>query len=91
MMEIEFTEQAIEDIKFHKKSGNKSAVRKIKELLEDIQQHPETGIGKPEALEHNLKGYWSRRIVGKHRLIYKIEYDRVVVCIVAARTHYQEK
>jgi len=46
---------------------------RIKELLQDIRKNPFQGIGKPEALKYDLKGCWSRRITGEHRLVYKVE------------------
>ncbi len=49
---------------------NKNVYKKIAELLFDISRNNFTGKGKPEALKHNLKGYWSRRITDEHRLVY---------------------
>lgn len=66
---LRFSDQAKEDIKFHKKSGNKSVVNKIILLLEEVAQVPFKGTGKPELLKHALNGYWSRRINREHRLI----------------------
>lgn len=37
---------------------------------EDARRHPFTGLGKPEALKGDLRGWWSRRITGAHRLVY---------------------
>ncbi|MEQ8814513.1 MAG: Txe/YoeB family addiction module toxin [Thalassobaculum sp.] len=48
------------------------AVRRIRDLVEDARRHPFTGIGKPEALRGNLQGWWSRRITGQHRLVYRV-------------------
>ena len=64
---------------------------KIKELLKDIKRTPFLGIGKPEPLRYDLKGYWSRRITGEHRLVYKIEGKRGVdqkCYIIQCRFHY---
>lgn len=47
-------------------------VNKIKELIKAIKQHPFKGTGKPEPLKYDLKGFWSRRISGEHRLVYKV-------------------
>ena len=58
-MEIIYKDKALLDIKYWKKSGNKQAQNKISELIKDIIQHPETGIGKPEQLKHELTGLWS--------------------------------
>jgi toxin YoeB len=46
--------------------------RKIITLINDIIRQPFTGLGKPEPLKHDLKGYWSRRITDEHRLVYKV-------------------
>jgi toxin YoeB len=56
-------------------------------MIKEIQRTPFDGIGKPEALKHDLSGYWSRRINEAHRLIYKVEND--VLTIVQCRGHYQ--
>jgi toxin YoeB len=52
-MEIIFSSEALKDLDYWKKSGNKKAIEKIKALLEEIQLNPFTGTGKPEALKHN--------------------------------------
>lgn len=61
-------------------------MEKIKQLLEEIQQAPFEGTGKPEALKHNWNGYWSRRITSEHRLVYKVENDTIL--IAQLRYHY---
>lgn len=83
---LDFTEQANEDIAFHKKSGNLKLLNKIFQLLNDTLKHPYEGIGKPQPLKHNLSGCWSRRINREHRLIYEIENNRVV--ILSLKGHY---
>jgi toxin YoeB len=59
---------------------------KINRLIKDISRQPFKGLGKPEPLKHNLKGYWSRRITEEHRLIYKFEDD--IIKIVSMKGHY---
>jgi len=58
-VEIDFHDQALDDIDFWKKSGNKSVQSRITKLLESIRITPYSGIGKPELLKHELSGYWS--------------------------------
>ena len=53
--------EAEEDLAYWKATGNKRIMRRITKLLEDILQHPFTGIGKPEPLKGDLHGVWSRR------------------------------
>jgi toxin YoeB len=71
------------------KSGDKTSLRKIQQIFEELELHPTTGIGNPELLKHNLSGFWSRRINKKDRLIYQIieEPDHLVV-IISALGHY---
>ena len=83
---LRFSEQAKEDIRQHKKSGNKAIVNKITLFLEELTEHPFTGTGKPEPLKHALAGCWSRRINREHRLVYEVSEDMVFV--LSARGHY---
>lgn len=64
---------------------------KINELLNDIRRRPFAGIGKPESLRGDLSGWWSRRISGEHRLVYRVAGKRGVdqrVEIAQCRYHY---
>ena len=65
---------------------DKKIVKRINELLKDIERNGNTGIGKPEPLKHELQGLWSRRIDDCHRLVYQLENDEVT--IVSCRLHY---
>ncbi len=83
---LDFSDQAIEDVAYHKKSGNKAILKKLFILLDEITEHPFTGTGKPEALKHNLSGKWSRRINQEHRLIYE-GFNNYVI-IHSLKDHY---
>jgi len=64
---------------------DKKTLKKINELIRDIERSPMEGIGKPEALKFELSGFWSRRIDAEHRLVYRvIEKD---LHILACRYH----
>ncbi len=65
---------------------DRRVLKRINTLLADTQRNGNNGIGKPEALQHDVAGYWSRRITDEHRLLYKIAGDEV--CIAACRYHY---
>ena len=67
-------------------SENSTVFNKINELIKQCLRTPFKGIGKPEPLRKNLKGYWSRRITGEHRLVYKYENDTLI--IIQCRYHY---
>lgn len=84
---LRFSEQAKEDIKYHKKSGNKTVVNKITLFLEELTEHPFTGTGKPELLKHSLAGSWSRRINREHRLVYEVA--DTIVSVLSAKGHYE--
>ena len=66
---------------------DKKTVKRINDLLRDIARDGRAGLGKPEPLRHNLTGYWSRRITGEHRLVYRV--DGSTVHIAACRYHYK--
>lgn len=88
MYTIYFAETADEDIKRWKKSGQQIVMKRISKLLADIQQHPETGIGKPEGLRYDLSGKYSRRINDEHRLVYTIDEETHSVTILSLYGHY---
>ncbi len=66
---------------------DKKILKKINELIKDIQRNGNEGLGSPEPLRHQLSGFWSRRITIEHRLIYKITEDTIV--ILACAKHYK--
>ena len=67
---------------------NKKTLKKINELIKDIQRSPFAGIGSPEPLKHNLSGLWSRRIDQENRIVYFTEDE--IVHIIACRGHYED-
>ena len=88
---LEFTKTALEDIEKHKLAGDKKVLSKLEQRLNELRDHPLTGTGRPEALRHDLQGLYSRRINRKHRLVYGIKEESVVVIVVSAYTHYGDK
>ena len=88
---LKLTVDALEDIEYLKKAGDKATLKKLAVLLEELTEHPRTGTGQPEELKYNLSGCWSRRINAKHRLVYRIEDEQVIVIILFARGHYLDK
>jgi len=81
-----FSENAWQDFMAWVREDRKIA-RRINELLTDIERNGHEGIGKPEALRHDLSGYWSRRITQKDRLIYT--FDEKNIYIAAYKGHYE--
>jgi toxin YoeB len=87
-MRIIFSKNAWEDYTSWQ-TEDKKILRKINNLIKDIQRSPYEGIGKPEPLKFDLAGLWSRRIDLEHRLVYKIEDNDLL--IYAGKYHYDNK
>ena len=73
-MTKQFTDEAWKDYLYWFENDKKQ-LKKINELLKEIERSPFEGIGKPEPLKFNLKGFWSRRIDHEHRIVYKVESE----------------
>ena len=84
-MDIFWDKTAWEDYLYWQ-DNDKKVLRKINSLIKECQPTPFEGIGKPEPLRQNLTGFWSRRITGEHRLVYKSENE--VLYIAQCRYHY---
>lgn len=84
-MKLIFSENAWDDYLYWQKN-DKKILKRINQLISDIQRSPFEGIGKPEPLKHALSGYWSRRIDSEHRIVYRAENDSVL--IAQLRYHY---
>ncbi len=82
---VAFSRQAWADYQ-HWMDNDPATARRLTRLIADCLRHPTEGIGKPEALKHDLAGCWSRRITKEHRLVYKVEGHRCL--IVQCRYHY---
>ena len=67
---------------------DRKVLKKIAELIKDTLRHPFEGLGKPEPLKGNYKGYWSRRISDEHRLIYKVTDEFII--IASCKYHYED-
>ncbi len=91
-MNILFSKTAWEQYLEWQKEDAKIVAR-IHELLRAIQRDPFKGVGKPEPLRQNLKGYWSRRINVEHRLVYRIigkQQEGQRVEVLTCRYHYSK-
>ena len=84
-MKLIFAEAAWQDYCYWQQQ-DKQMLKRINQLIQEIQREPFTGIGKPEPLKHALSGYWSRRINDEHRIVYKVENEALL--IAQLRHHY---
>ena len=89
--DIELTELALDGIKTFRKSGDLQALKKLNKLLTELEEHPTTGTGQVEPLKGDKSGLWSRRITGKHRLIYSINDTEIKVLVISTYGHYEDK
>jgi len=85
MRKIIFEESAFQDF-IEWATIDKKLYQRIVDLIMDILRQPFSGIGKPEPLKYDLKGYWSRRINDEHRLVYKVNDEAVI--IVSCKYYY---
>ena len=63
-------------------------LRRLNRIIEDCARSPFAGIGKPEPLMGDYAGWWSRRIDGEHRLVYRVVGDDLL--IAQCRYHYHK-
>ncbi len=90
MYSIDFKKQATIDLVALAKNEPK-AFAKAQAIIRELREHPRTGTGKPEQLSGDRSGQWSRRITKKHRLVYEIHDTEVLVLILTAYGHYDDK
>lgn len=84
-MRLVFTPNGWSDYR-HWQATDRTTLKRINRLLDDVLRDPFDGIGKPEPLRHAVAGCWSRRITEEHRLVYLVDGDDEVV--LQARYHY---
>lgn len=82
-----WSDVAWEDFCYWQMQGRKT-LKRILELLKDIDRNGYDGIGKPERLTGDLSAYWSRRIDEKNRIVYRMDGD--TIRIVQCGTHYRD-
>jgi toxin YoeB len=86
-MNIAFEQGAFDDFSCWA-TADKKLYKRLVSLIKETARNPYTGLGKPEALKYELQGYWSRRINDEHRLVYKVEADRLI--IISCKYHYKK-
>jgi len=85
-MKINFTETGWCDYLYWEWQ-DKKILRRINNLIEDIERNGHDGIGKPEPLRNDMSGWWSRRIDDKNRLVYRL-IDNEAMEILQCKGHY---
>ncbi len=88
-MNVGFWPTAWEDY-LHWQTQDHKLCDKINGMIDECRRHPFRGTGKPEPLGGNLSGWWSRRISGEHRMVYRVKGSGTeqVLQIAQCRYHY---
>ncbi|MDA3927039.1 MAG: Txe/YoeB family addiction module toxin [Kiritimatiellae bacterium] len=84
-MSLLWTDDAWEDYVYWQ-SQDRKTLKRVNQIVRDIQRSPYEGIGKPEPLKGDLSGWWSRRIDDKNRVVYRLQGDSPE--IAQCRGHY---
>jgi toxin YoeB len=84
-MNLVFSQQAWEDYLYWQ-GQDKKLLQRINAIIKECARTPFEGIGKPEPLRGDLRGWWSRRIDREHRLVYRVEDE--ALHIAQCRYHY---
>ena len=89
-MRLSFTPRGWADY-VHWQETDLTLLGRVNALIKDALRTPFTGIGKPEPLLGEMKGWWSRRITGEHRLVYRVSGsgEAQALEIASCRYHYR--
>lgn len=87
-MKVVFSDNAWEDY-LHWQNADRKVLQRLNKLIKECQRTPFEGIGKPEPLKGDLKGWWSRRVTDEDRLVYRVSgQDDPALEIAQCRYHY---
>jgi len=81
------TNEAWKDYRYWQQH-NAVTIERINTLITEMKKTPFSGMGKPEVLQGDLLGFWSRRIDETHRLIYTVDGSRLT--IISCRYRYKD-
>jgi toxin YoeB len=87
MRDLIFKQTAWEDYLYWQRQDQKT-LRRINQLLQDIDRNGYEGVGRPEPLKHEFSGWWSRRIDETNRLIYRVKDESIEIAQCGA--HYRD-
>ncbi len=83
-----WTDRAWEDYLYWQ-GQDRRTLKKVNQLITDIERNGYTGIGKPEPLRGDLSGWWSRHIDNANRIVYRLKNGNVE--IAQCKGHYDDK
>lgn len=88
-MKVSFSDNGWEGY-LHWQAGSPADLSRLNRLIEECRRSPFKGLGRPELLKNDLKGWWSRRLTQEDRLIYRVTGtapDQTLE-IIQCRFHY---
>lgn len=83
---IFYTKRAVKDVEKIKRAGLANTTM---ELIELISENPFTNPPRFEKLVGDMQGAYSRRINYQHRLVYKVDKEKMQILILKMWTHYE--
>lgn len=88
-MKLCFSDEGWDDYQ-HWVNNDPKTLKRLNQLIEECRRNPFKGTGKPEPLKQDLRGWWSRRINGEDRLVYRVQGKgkEQVLEIIQCRLHY---
>jgi len=87
---LDYTDKAIDGL-MDLKMSEPAAFKKARKLLKELAEHPFLGTGHPHPLTGDKSGQWARSITKKHRLVYSVKETEVIVIVLSAYGHYDDK
>lgn len=88
---VNLSEKAEKDLRKIYKSGDNKSIKRLERIFNELQENPFKGIGSPKALKYRYKGFWSRKINEKDRLVYEVKEAVISIFVVSALGHYDDK
>lgn len=89
MYKIEFSDLALSQLKKLMKSEPQT-FKQFERLMPELEEHPYTGTGHPHQLRY-VPGVWSRKLDKKNRIRYMVNDTTIVVFVISAMGHYDDK
>lgn len=89
MYAIEFSDEARKEL-FKLMKSDIKAFKKFESLIPELKEHLYTGTGSPHQLRY-VRGVWSRKLDKKNRLLYAVDDEKVIVFVISAKGHYDDK
>jgi toxin YoeB len=88
MYRIKYEKKALKQLRLLK--SQKHTLQKVSKIIQEISIDPYSPTHKFERLKHTFKGFCSKRVDKKNRIIYRVEDETIIVLIISILGHYEE-